>query len=267
MSGITGHALAVMHLWGALNPRTRNLMLREDPEALKSLLTGALVVDVAAPGKWETHMQTKHPIYGSNYRIPDEARVCEAYLKKGDLVSIGVADHLLHDKSFTNDFQAMYGAPNEDGSLWTNKVTGDVYTQAEFWGDGNDNGHMYYLYNASNAEAARRFILLYNSFCGTQYAPSKEGFLKCMKEMYPNGLPKTGIPLMDKYFTDGNLAADPETAKLQLRRRDIVTPIEEYFRDDGAKCQIKVDFDDIFGRFEGSTRKIARMVDKIYLGV
>lgn len=246
MPGYSFHLDHVCKVYELLSSQTRAKMPKD---ALRQMIIGSIVPDLLSTAeKSKTHYYVDHPVYGSDYQIPDMKIVFDRFFKK-DPTYLGVLCHLQYDKDHVEEFLLKYAKPIGNDK-YQNTKTGEVIDALNLFGDWNNvYGELYKLYDKFNSEMAVELTPRLNEFFGTNYSANKDGFLEFIKFIIPSEkMPLSGIPEMDDYRS----------------KDDIHAILRSFFSNDGADCKLNAPISDINKIIEESALRIAVRIDELY---
>ena len=245
MAGYIWHMIHGYETYMHLSKKTKTKMPKD---ALRSFMIGVIIPDLATGEQKEnTHFYMDHPIYGKSYQIPNMEKVEKLFLKK-DPTYLGVLSHLKYDKDHVERFLLVYAKPCANNE-YENTITGETMSGLALWGDWkNVYGQLYMFYDKFNSEMAVKFTPKLNAFFGTNFSADKDGFLAFVKWLFPENVPVSGIPEMDKYRTTN----------------DIYEILKNFFESDGKDCKLSANIDDLVKIVRESAVELAKKIDKLY---
>lgn len=245
MAGYIWHMIHGYETYMNLSAKTKAKM---PEDALRSFMIGVIVPDLArGKQKMMTHFYKNHPVYGTSYQIPDMDKVEPLFLKKNPTY-LGVVSHLKYDMDHVERFLLVYAKPC-DNNEYENTTTGEKMSGLILWGNWKDvYGQLYKLYDKFNGEMAFKFTPKLNDAFGTHFSADKEGFLALVKWLFPESMPMSGIPEMDKYRTTD----------------DIHGILKGFFDSDGKDCKLNAEIDDLVKIVQKSAIEFAKQIDELY---
>ena len=262
MAGYVFHIIHAYELYMALLAETRSKM---PEDALKYMILGAISPDLVdawrndekTGDKERTHFNIPHPVYGESYMIPDMKRIEALFLKKDEKpapVLVGIDAHLQYDLDHIEKILLTYFKPIE-GDMYVNTKNGEKISGTVLWGKWDPDpakkvyGQLYQLYDLFNAEMTARYTNKIAVVFGRQYPETKDGFMQFMKWLFGGTVPLTGVEEMDKYRGE-NI--------------NFYTELENYFKNDGKGCIIKVEPDELLDVVKSSAKALAKKIDALY---